>query len=103
MTTQANFESAHRRSNLTTRDIHAAHVGRRIARAPARLCRMRVMAIGTLDVPQIDNSRFDRIMDRRRVPDTMRRWLVHNGHDIIRGHVAVMAAGTIVFFGRRPQ
>lgn len=82
VTPQAYFVGVNGRTNFGTSDIHAADVVRRIAGAAAGTRSMRVMAIGALDMARIDDRRLGRIMDKRRVGDTMRRKLREALHDV---------------------
>ena len=83
VTPQAYFIGVDGLADFGTSDIHAADVVWRIAGAATSTRRVRVMAIGALDVARIDDRRLGRIMDKRRVGHTMRRKLREALHDIL--------------------
>lgn len=94
---QADLERDDRRADCDTREIHATHVGRHVAGDARGLSPVRIVAIRALDVPVIDDGRFDGIVDEGRILDAVRRELIDARHDVFAGDVAIVANRAVLF------
>jgi len=94
---QANLVGIDSRIDLDAGEIDATNIRRRVTGDTSRVRRMRIVAIGTLDMPRIDNSGLDRIVDTGVIGDAVAERFGEFRLDIRGGDVSVVACEAVVF------
>jgi hypothetical protein len=100
VTSQANFVRFVCWIRLDATKRHAANVERYVSGASRGAGRVRVVAIGTLHVARIRDSRLGRVVHERSGLNRMRGYSVEIGLKIVSSNIAVVAVDAVVFFGR---